>query len=1030
MHFQLILFNVLLLFVGLYSFPSKNYDPVSEAICGYESCHPVKDGFINVHIVPHTHDDVGWLKTVDQYYYGSNSNTQKAGVQYIIETVMDSLKRNKDRRFIYVETAFFWKWWIKQSESMQEEVKNYVNYGCLEFIGGGWSMNDEAATHYHSIIDQMAWGLRKLNDTFGACGRPKIGWQIDPFGHSKEMANIFAQLGFDGFLLGRIDYQDKAFRWKTKSPEFVWRGSKSLGESSDIFTGVLYNRYSPPPGFCFDLLCSDLPFIDDPDSFEYNVDDRVNDFIKYVDGATQIYNTSNILITMGDDFNYQDAEAWFINLDKLIYYVNKRQENGSLYNLIYSTPSCYVKAINDETKDRTWLLKQDDFFPYASDEHSYWTGYFISRPAIKRYERIGNNFLQVCKQLYSLAGLGADDNKSLDNLREVMGIMQHHDAVAGTEKQHVANDYSRQLERAISGCEEITYSALNKLIQPTEDQETFLPLTTCPLANISQCAVTENSDNFVVTVYNPLSRSVDKLVNLPVRGNAYSIVDKEGNSYDYELLEVADFVKNIPGRDSNATNDLYFVASNIPPLGWKSFIVTLDNSSDSRIVSSKIRTGASTIHATNGSFSVDADSGLITKLILNNVTLYLSQNFYYYSGFVGNNGKSENRSSGAYVFRPDGNITTVSENASVVFYQGALVSEARQIFNEYVSQIIRINKVENYIEFDWVIGPIPTNGTNGIEVVSRYSTSIPTNGTFYTDSNGKEMLKRVRDFRPTWQLNNSEFASGNYYPITSKISIRDEDQGLELAVLNDRAQGGSSLNNGEIEIMIHRNCLHDDSFGVGEALNETAFDAGLVIRGSHFVTVGYINNENGDSVSAIEKDIAQRRLLDTWTFVTPLEGSSDDYKSKYVMEYSGLTSGLPKNVQILTLEPWRDSTFLLRIEHVFDNDEDVALSQPVLVKLKDLFTGFQIVSLEETTLGGNQWLKDSNRLKFNTNSTLEELLIKHDSTNSKYAGVVKNAWIDERSDNTKATIKDDINNLEITLNPSDIRTFIMEITRP
>ena len=38
--------------------------------CGYASCPAPQAGFINVHLVPHTHDDVGWLKTVDQYYYG------------------------------------------------------------------------------------------------------------------------------------------------------------------------------------------------------------------------------------------------------------------------------------------------------------------------------------------------------------------------------------------------------------------------------------------------------------------------------------------------------------------------------------------------------------------------------------------------------------------------------------------------------------------------------------------------------------------------------------------------------------------------------------------------------------------------------------------------------------------------------------------------------------------------------------------------------------------------------------------------
>ena len=56
-------------------------------------------------------------------------------------------------------------------------------------------MNDEASTHYSAIIDQMTIGLEFINETFGECGRPKVAWQIDPFGHSREQASLFAHVG-------------------------------------------------------------------------------------------------------------------------------------------------------------------------------------------------------------------------------------------------------------------------------------------------------------------------------------------------------------------------------------------------------------------------------------------------------------------------------------------------------------------------------------------------------------------------------------------------------------------------------------------------------------------------------------------------------------------------------------------------------------------------------------------------------------------------------------------------------------------
>ena len=95
------------------------------------------------------------------------------------------------------------------------------------------------------------------------------------------------------------------------------------------------------------------------------------------------------MFLMGSDFQYENADGWYKNLDKIIHHVNA----GGRVNTFYSTPEEYTAAKLAE--NITWPVKTDDFMPLANDEHSYWTGFYSSRPALKRYERQLAGFLQA-----------------------------------------------------------------------------------------------------------------------------------------------------------------------------------------------------------------------------------------------------------------------------------------------------------------------------------------------------------------------------------------------------------------------------------------------------------------------------------------------------------------------------------------------------------------------------------------------------------------------------------------------------------
>ncbi len=143
--------------------------------------------------------------------------------------------------------------------------------------------------------------------------------------------------------------------------EFLWRPSKSLGESAQIFSGAFHSgNYGPPKGFCFDQLCSDQPLQDDQTIEEYNVQQRVDEFVSRVQNLAHQTAGDDVMLEMGGDFHYENANLWYENLDLLIEATNR---DGRV-NAFYSTPLNYTKAKLSDLNSM-WSVKNDDFFPYS-----------------------------------------------------------------------------------------------------------------------------------------------------------------------------------------------------------------------------------------------------------------------------------------------------------------------------------------------------------------------------------------------------------------------------------------------------------------------------------------------------------------------------------------------------------------------------------------------------------------------------------------------------------------------------------------
>ncbi|KAI5418698.1 hypothetical protein KIW84_043069 [Lathyrus oleraceus] len=537
--------------------------------------------------------------------------------------------------------------------------------------------------------------------------------------------------------------------------------------------------------------------------------------------------------TMGDDFQYQYAESWFKQMDKLIHYVNK---DGRV-NALYSTPSIYTDAKN--AANQLWPLKTDDYFPYADGPYAYWTGFFTSRPGLKRYVRFLSGYYLAMRQLEFFAGNRSTIYNTFD-LADALGIAQHHDAVSGTAKQHTTDDYAKRLAIGASKAEAVVSSSLAYLASKhSSDQSSAVASTfsQCQLLNISYCPPTEDNipeaKDLVVVLYNPLGWNRTDIVRIPVNEANLAVKDSSGNNLEVQYVDVdsvtADlrtfYVKAYLGLSPKKAPKYWLLFQvSVPPLGWSTYFI-------SKATGKSTRRKGDLSHLNNKKgenieigpgklkMSFSSTSGLLERMYNSKtgVNIPIQQNYLWYASSEGD--IRDVQASGAYIFRPNGSSPSiVSRSVSLKVVRGPLVDEVHQTFSSWIYQVTRLYKGKDHAEIEYTIGPIPDDDRVGKEVITRMTTNMATNKEFYTDSNGRDFLKRVRDHREDWPLQVTQPVAGNYYPLN--LGIYTKDKKSEFSVLVDRATGGSSIKDGEVELMLHRRLLNDDGRGVGESLHE------------------------------------------------------------------------------------------------------------------------------------------------------------------------------------------------------------------
>ncbi|XP_055848547.1 alpha-mannosidase 2 isoform X2 [Episyrphus balteatus] len=828
---------------------------------------------LKVIIVPHSHNDPGWLKTFINYFQSDS--------RQILNLIVTKMQEYTDMTFIWSEISFLQLWWDQAHPTKQRALKRLIKSGRFEITTGGWVMTDEANVHLFPMLDQLIEGHQWLRINLNVT--PEVGWSIDPFGHGSTVPYLLSESDFEGTIIQRIHYAWKQWFAKHQSGDFLWvpywnkdddSNKNRIPKHSLLTHNMPFDIYSikhscgPHPFICLNFDFRKIPgeyteysikaqFITDE-----NVEEKAQLLLEQYSRTASLFPHNVALIPVGDDFRYnkeREVDQQYRNYKKLIDHINANKE---IYNVEigFGTPRDYFREI--KKRSEKFNTFKGDFFVYSDifseGRPAYWSGYFTTRPFYKILSTDLEHNLRAAEILFTIAYNTARQFKHENAIkvfeknyekmilaRRNLGLFQHHDAITGTSKSAVMRDYGLRLFESVQDVVKMQESTIELLLQNATSNHNFV-LSELERDNYNKLprktpiSLAENNEASFV-VFNALTHKRIEILSIRTTIPNVKILNEANVAVPMQVNPIWNITDNYENpnsmhseriRISTKQFEIQFLAT-LEPLSLTTFKIVPDNNYKQQMAT--IYCDECSDGSKNTEFDVKAKPAGDIQLENNKMRLLFNEK----SGFLKtitrkNSGRSMQcavkfaayRSaqfhSGAYLFKTDPeqneaekDVLEQYEDIRIIITSGPITSDVTVIYGPFLAHTMRIYNTQTYldsaiyIENDIDFEPPPKNRET--ELFMRFLTNIENGG------ETPEFYSDQNGFQFHKRVKISAIGiEGNYFPITSGAFIQDDN--LRLTLLTTHAQGAASYEPGQLEVMLDRRTLYDDYRGMGEGI--------------------------------------------------------------------------------------------------------------------------------------------------------------------------------------------------------------------